>query len=110
MMHYFQRYLQLSACYGFYRGWIADYRYNRYDADEPITPYKYDLMTEAYTMKLARGIINASMYGTFGNGIALYNLVSRMEINLLNKNPYEHVNAYSEVFDSTTLVPQKCKM
>jgi hypothetical protein len=67
MKIYFQQYLGLSADYGFYRGWIADYNYRKYDTKNPIKPNKYELLTEKYSFKFARGILNVGMYGTFGN-------------------------------------------
>jgi hypothetical protein len=101
-----QRYLGLSACYGFYRGWNADYDYRKYNRDKPIKPIGYNLQTEKYCIKFLRGIVNASSYGTFGNIFAVYNLICRVEIKLLNMNPYDHMDVYAEIFNSTTLAPR----
>jgi len=99
-------YLGLSAFYGFVRGWNADYRYDRYQRE--ITRCEYDLSTKRYMDKLARGLVNASMYGSVGNPYALYKFLCRLEISLTGKNPYSHPDAYTEMFDvSTTLHPLK---
>lgn len=101
------RYLELSVVYGFYRGWNADSMYNKYTHPIPsITPIVYTLETEKYMTKTARASLNACLYGTVGNIFALYRLICRTEVWLMDKDPYEHLHAYAEVFDSTTLPPK----
>lgn len=100
------RYMGTSAAYGFVRGWKADYDYNKYDRENPIRPLKYTLETERFAEKLARGCMNASMYGTVGNPFALFRLMSRIEIAATGKDPYDHISAYSEALNYTTLPPR----
>jgi len=107
MKYFLQGYLGLSGSYGFYRGWIADYDYRKFDYKKPIKPIKYKLTTHKYSIKLFRGILNAGMYASIGNIFALYRLMCRIEIKLLNKDPYQHIDVYTEIFDSITLEPQK---
>ena len=88
--------------YGFYRGWNADCTYNKYTTPS-ITPIVYTLETEKYMTKTARASLNACLYGTVGNIFALYRLICRTEVWMMDKDPYDHSYAYVEVFDSTTL-------
>lgn len=104
-LRFFARYLGAWAGYGFYRGWNADYRYNRYDGVHPITVVRHDLQVERYLDKLVRGLTNATLYGTFGHMIALYRLAGRLEIAMTNKDPYNHILVYTEFMDHTTLPP-----
>lgn len=106
MKQILQKYLGLSACYGFYRGWIADFEYNKYDKDKPIKEFQYELKTEKYCIKFLRGVFNAGMYGTIGNIFAVYRLICRSEIEYYNKNPYHHIDSYSECLNTITLSPQ----
>ena len=101
-----QRYLGASAVYGFYRGWVADYDYNRYHHKYPIKPIRYHLVTEKYCLKFCRGIITGVMYGSVGNPFAVYRFLGRAEIALMNRDPYQHIELYVEWFDVTTLPPE----
>jgi hypothetical protein len=105
MIRYVARYLELSTVYGFYRGWNADSTYNKYTIPS-ITPSVYTLSTEKYMIKTARASVNACLYGTVGNIFALYRLICRTEVWIMDKDPYEHPYAYTEVFDSITLSPK----
>lgn len=100
-------YLSTSATYGFIRGWKADYAYNQYNKENPIQSITYNLQTERITEKMMRACLNASMYGTFWNPIAVYRLISRIEIAMTQKDPYNHISAYSEFIHHTTLPPRK---
>jgi len=91
--------------FGFYRGWIADYDYNRYNDTCPIKPIRYHLMTEKYCIKTFRGIVNGVMYGSFGHFFALYRFLGRTEVAIMNRNPYQHIELYLEWLDRTTLPP-----
>lgn len=96
-------YLWSFSAYGFYRGWIAEYKYHTYDSS--ITTVRYSLVTEKYIDRCFRGMVNAAFYGSFGHPFALYRLICRMEIGWTGKNPYEHLAAYNEAFDRITLPP-----
>ena len=104
MIRSIARYVELSMVYGFYRGWNADFTYNKYRPS--ITPIVYDLQTEKYMTKTARASLNACLYGTVGNIFALYRAICRTEVWIMEKDPYAHIDAYTEVFDSTTLPPK----
>jgi hypothetical protein len=38
--------------------------------------------------------------------LAIYHLICRVEIQLFNKDPYQHLDCYSEFFDSITIPPK----
>lgn len=101
----FVGYIGSFSVYGFFRGWISEYRYNRYDGS--IDSVRYNLVTEKYFDRCFRGFVNATFYATFGHGFALYRLICRTEIQYLRKNPYDHKDAYSEVFGYISLPPKK---
>jgi hypothetical protein len=99
-------YLWTSATYGFIRGWKAEYAYNQYNTENPIQPVRYNLQTERIAEKMIRAFLNASMYGTFWNPLAVYRLMSRIEIAVTQKDPYNHIYAYNEFINYTTLPPR----
>jgi len=101
-------YIGTWTCYGFYRGWIADYVYDRYTQE--IRSPSYSLVTEKYTTKGSRGCVNAVLYATLGHIFAVHNFICRIEILLTNKDPYDHKDVYCEFLGySITLPPSHDK-
>lgn len=94
-----------SGGLGFYRGWIADYQYNGYSMKHE--PISYTLATNRFMSKTLRGVANMCVYATVGHPEAFYRCLCRVEISLTHKDPYEHMYAYKELFDFTTLPPKQ---
>lgn len=99
----FQSYIISSGLLGFYRGWIADYRYNSFTKEH--SRITYSLYAERFAYKTLRGLFNATMYATFGNPMAIYKSICRTEIEWTGKNRYDYSHAYVEVLNYTTLPP-----
>jgi hypothetical protein len=93
-----------SGTIGFYRGWIADYQHNGYSKKHELV--LYSLVTHRFMWKTFRGIANMCLYATVGHPEAFYRFLCRVEISLTNKDPYQHMYAYNELFDFTTLPPK----
>lgn len=102
---FFKTYVSVCGSIGFYRGWMADYYYNKYERRiEKQETWK--LRTERFFQKSVRGIINACFCSTFGNPVFLYQSACRLEIYMTQQDPYDHVTSYIEFGSYTALKPK----
>ena len=94
----------MFGCYGFVRGWKADYKYDHHRKE--ISPVNYShLHTDKYVEKFMRSIFNAAAYSTFGIFYYSFHLLCRFEIYLTHKNPYDFPFVYTETGGHITLPP-----
>lgn len=104
---WFERYTAISFAVGFYRGWNAKYSLNEYDEKHPIRRVHYNLAMEQWSCTSLRALMNGCLYATVGQPYAIYRGFCRLEIQMMDKDPYKHLDAYREALSYTSLPPKE---
>jgi hypothetical protein len=93
-------YFPVMFANGFYRGTQS---MNYYDYKDGKIKDKDELYINKFIDCTFLGFAHATWYGP----IAIYQMIGRIEIELTNKNPYDHENLYRDMFSNITLKPKK---